>query len=542
VSSSKKKTQRLTVLLLKQSINSFQDALRNPNTLKKVPLKSGFNFEGEFWHSTSLTKLPKWVEFIQPSLDSSLDINEISVSSASGVLFIKTEGRIFAFTFGYGRNLLKLDCYELNFGLKVALNRIHPNKLRSLDLRTYEDMMFATRKQASRVADLGAFGLDVSRDLLRAVTGEPEDKSFAKRLTGADALTFTAQITIDQLGEKCKQILQAYYDDKYKQYFEWVDHLNEVRDPSLIDFLNSKLEEAIKQKNIEKLYLAPPEVIDWQFIDKFRITGTRQREYDDLDIEEYLDALGDKVNTLTVEKLKSYKVSVRWAGNEQFQYQWSLFNCIVWETIQDGHLYVLIEGKWFKVDNNFAERVKKFVQSVPSPVYDLPAAKTGERESEYNLRVAQEDDSFICLDKVLVKPEDAATSIEFCDLLSSKRQIIHVKKRTRSATLSHLFAQGTVSARVFLQDGSVRKEIRKKIASMDNGKRFLKLIPDASQRPNPSDYEITYVIISKKLEDNVADNIASLLPFFSQLNLMQNAKILQGMGYRTAVQIVAEES
>ncbi|AEH45433.1 hypothetical protein Thein_1573 [Thermodesulfatator indicus DSM 15286] len=535
MSSTKKKTQKLTVLLLKDNISSFQDALRNPDALKRIPLRSELPFEGEFWYSTSLSRPPKWIEFIQPSLD--LDLNEISVSNASGVLFIKTEKRIFAFTFGYGRNLLKPDCYELNFGLKVVLNRIHPNRLRSLDLRTYEDMMLATRKQTSRGADLGVFGLDVSRDLLRAVTGEPEDEAFAKRLTGADALTFTAQITIDQLGEKCKQILEAYYDNRYKQYFGWVDYLNEVRDPSLIKFLNSKLEEAIKNKNIEKLHLAPPEVVDWQSIDKFRITGTRQQEYDDLDIEEYLNVLGDKTNNLTVEKLKSYRVSVRWINNEQFQDKWSLFNCIVWEIIHEGRLYVLIEGKWFEIDSSFAERVKSFVQSIPPPVYNLPTARTGERESEYNLRVAQEDDSFICLDKILVKPTDAVSSIEFCDLLSDKKQIIHVKKKTRSATLSHLFAQGTVSARVFLQDSSVREKIREKIATMDNGERFLELIPDASQRPNPSSYEVTYVIISKK----IGSDVTSLLPFFSQLNLMQNARFLQGMGYKVALQLVAEE-
>jgi len=535
VNSSKKKTQRLTVLLLKDNISSFQDALRDPDTLKKVPLKSELPFEGEFWYLTSLIKLPKWIEFIQPSLD--LDLDEMNVSNASGVLFIKTEGRFFAFTFGYGRNLLKADCYELNFGLKVTLNRIDPNKLRSLDLRTYEDMMLATRKQTSRGADLGVFGLDVSRDLLRAVTGEPKDKSFAKRLTGADALTFTAQITIDQLGEKCKQILEAYYDDRYKQYFEWVDHLNEVRDSNLIKLLNSKLEEAIRNRNIEKLHLAPPEVIDWQSVDKFRISGTRQREYDDLDIEEYLDALGEKINSLTVKKLKSYRVSVRWVANEQFQDKWSLFNCIVWETTHEGRLYVLIEGKWFEIDNSFAERVKSFVQSIPPPVYKLPTPKIGEQEFDYNQRVAQEDDNFICLDRVLIKPIDFATPIEFCDLFSDKKQFIHVKKKTRSATLSHLFAQGTVSARIFLQDGSAREEIREKIATMDNGKKFLELIPETSQRPVPSDYEVTYVIISKK----TGSDVTSLLPFFSQLNLMQNAKILQGMGYRVALQIVAEE-
>lgn len=528
------RTQRLTLLLLKESVGSFSDALRNPGALKRVALKAAIPYEGEFWYSQPKMQTPAWQCFVQPALASPL--NGLTSSSVSAVLFVRAEERIFAFTFGYGRNLLKPDCYELGFGLRVALNRIHHERLRSLDLRTYEDIMVATRKQTSRSAELGAFGLDVSRDLLRAVTGEPDETTFARHLSGADALTFTARITVDQLGDKCKQLLEAYQDDRYKEYFDWVDHLGEVRDPNVVRALNDRLLKALKSRDTEKLHLATPEVIDWESVECFRITGTRRREYDDLDIDEYLDALGNtKRQQLTVQKLKSYEVSVRWTPNAQFQKLWSLFNCIVWEVRDNARLYALVEGRWFEIEKSFAERVSTFVKSIPAPRKQLPPAGTKEREEKYNKRVAEADKSLICLDGVLVKPEDAATRIEFCDLLSDQKQLIYVKRKTRSATLSHLFAQGAVAAQVFLQDGAARKQMRDELAKMTKNAKFVNLIPDEPTRPSPPDYEILYAIISKPV-----NNWPDALPFFSQVNLMQNARLLRGLGYQVALQHVQE--
>lgn len=49
----------------------------------------------------------------------------------------------------------------------------------------------STNTQASKSAELPTFGVDVSRDILRAITGEPRDPAFSKRLTGADSSVVT---------------------------------------------------------------------------------------------------------------------------------------------------------------------------------------------------------------------------------------------------------------------------------------------------------------------------------------------------------------
>jgi len=524
------RTMNFTLFLLKESLKSFKEALRKPDSLAHLPLKKELPFDGEFWYRVTHPHPPKWQEFVNTLLESESD--EMIVSSASGVLFIKSSGRLFAFTFGHGRHLLKPDSYEPRFGLKVVLNRVSPDRLRSIDIRTYEDIVVSTRKQTSRSAQIDTFGLDVSRDILRAVTGEPNNPAFAKRIAGADSLTITIPVT-DNLEQKCREILNAYLDNEYKKRFEWIDNLREARKP-LIDKLNSQLVECLKKGKTDKLHLAPPEVLDWQSVDKFRIDGSGSKEYDDLDIDEYLTALGDRRQDLTIEKLKSYQVSIRWAGSDQFFRKWPLFNCIVWETRHGDKLYVLVEGKWFEIDNNFAKRVYSFVKSLPSPQSCLPPAREKENEPDYNERAAAESEDLFCLDGFLVTPQDAATPIEFCDLLSKKRHLIYVKRKTRSATLSHLFAQATVATRTFLQDGTVRARIRGKLKELDKGAE--KLIPNKKVRPNPTDYEIVYAIIAQKDAD-----WPDSLPFFSQLNLMQHARQLNVMGFRVALVRIAEE-
>lgn len=523
----KEKTRKLTILLLKDSVKSCKAALRVPENLTLVKLKNNAGFTGQFWYATPQSRTPAWVSFIGDALEQRP--SNIKATTVSAVLFVSVAGRQFAITFGYGRNLLKPDCYELGFGLKVALNTIDHKQIRSMDIRAYEEFAMSTRKQASRSADLTPFGLDVSRDMLRAVTGEPTDQGFAKRVTGADAVTINLPISTPDLGKKCEQLLNRSQESTYQQNFAWIDNLREVRDQELLSRLNDRLMEAIHDKQTEKLHLAAPEPLDWQSVDCFRISGTRQHEYSDLDIDEYLGQLGNSgVSALTVDKLKSYRVSLRYSWSVQFHDKWSLFSCVVWETETDGSLHVLLEGKWFLVETGFAQTVKQFVSNIAA--FALPAAHSGEKEGDYNKRVAQENaGDYFCLDGELFEPEDAATAIEFCDLLAKSKRFVHVKRKSRSSTLSHLFAQGTVGARVFLADGSVRNTVRAKLTAA-----LQSLIPDDSTRPTPSEWEVVYAVITK------GGTKADALPFFSQLNLMQHTKLLHELGFRVAFAPVSE--
>jgi uncharacterized protein (TIGR04141 family) len=165
----------------------------------------------------------------------------------------------------------------------------------------------------------------------------------------------------------------------------------------------------------------------------------------------------------------------------------------------------------------------------------LPNAQSGEKEGDYNRRVASSNADLFLFDQRLVKPEGSATQIEFCDLLSKSKQLIHVKRKTRSATLSHLFAQGVVAAPLFVQDAQLRKQVKDIIREHAPSGGFLQHIPDA--RPRSADYEVVYAIVAKP-----SANWPLSLPFFSQVNLMHSCRLLDSLGFRFALQLVKEVS
>jgi Family of unknown function (DUF6119) len=108
------------------------------------------------------------------------DLGGLLTASSSAVLLIEAAQRHFAVTFGQGRHLLDPEAYEQDFGLKVVLNTVARDQLKSVDAKTIEETTLHTRRDVSRDSSFAAFGLDVSRDLLRAVTGTPQEKPAGK--------------------------------------------------------------------------------------------------------------------------------------------------------------------------------------------------------------------------------------------------------------------------------------------------------------------------------------------------------------------------
>jgi len=530
----KQKTRKLTVLLLKEDLDSFEDAIRaDREDVQWLELRDDIGLDGRFAYIASHPHPPSWAEYVGPALDGDLD-NAFN-SSSYGVLFLNAAGRTFAFTFGYGWSLLRSDLYELGFGLRVALNRVDPTQLRSLDLLAYEDLVITTRRQTSRGSELGSFSPDVATDVLRGVVGSPRgDLEWVRSIGGKDALTIRAPISIEELGGALETILEAYQDDSYRERFGWIDHLGKVDDKGVSHELDSSLVEYLRSDTWERAYLAPPEPIDWESVEGFGFSGTRDKtRYEDLVIEDYFTSLGeDTRRNLDIETLRRHKAGIYWTGLERLDKRWSIYSCLVWETEHQDRLYALLAGTWFQVEIGFAQQVREYLGSIDTTPLDLPSALPGEWEQAYNERAANSRENLCLLDRKLFALPGANSTIEFCDLLSLDRQIIHVKRRAHSATLSHLFSQGAVSAEAFLAEDSLRGDVRAHLDANGLG-AFVGVVPVG--RPVPGEYEITFAVIERPGSD-----WPDALPFFSKLNLMQRAKHLRTLGFRVHLARVEE--
>lgn len=307
-----------------------------------------------------------------------------------------------------------------------------------------------------------------------------------------------------------------------------MDDLAIVQSKATIEELDETLAEQLRSGDTSNTHLAMPDPLDWADIDAFRIAPTRSREYGDLDLDEYLAQLGDASGDITAERLRNRAVSVRFARSTDWDRRWTLYQCLVSEQRADDRLYVLIEGRWFEVSPTLAERVDNFTSRLGHAPLALPSSTRGEAEADYNRRLAlAAGGDRLCLDGEILRPEGATSGLEFCDVLTSDGTLLHVKRKSRSSTLSHLFAQGVVSATTLLGDAEFRVRLREVIAAMTGGAahRWSDLIPGADQQPARDNFRVSYVVIANSRKPG-----NDWLPFFSKLNLMQSARALQNLG------------
>jgi uncharacterized protein (TIGR04141 family) len=526
--------QRVTIFLL-DGIETFEQSLDKDQVPASTALHTEFGLDGVFYWKFRPANTPAWVQYVAPAL---VDVpSQLRSSSASGLLVLKAAGRFFALTFGYGRSMLDATKIVRQFGLKVALNTIDPAHIRSLDTKTFEDMVLARNTQASRSTQLPTFGIDTMRDILRAVTGEPRDSRFGKRISGADPIVLNIEADIGTLGSLCIELLDAYRGSSYRTNFGWVDDLALVENRETLNSLDEALVGQLRDGETAYTHLSMPDPLDWGEVDAFKITGTKKHEYDDLDIDDYLTHLGAGRADITVDLLKGRKVQVRFTRSPDWDSRWTLYQCLVSEQRIGGGLYVLIEGRWFEVSQTLAERVDTFASSLGSAPFPLISSSRGETEPDYNKRLTQAfPGGRLCLDARIVKPEGATSGIELCDVLALDGTLVHVKRKSRSSTLSHLFAQGVVSATTLLNDGEFRSRVRGEIEKQAGGSAGLwsKVIPDRGEEAVGSQFRVSYVVIA-----NSSRAGSDWLPFFSKLNLMQAAQALRSLGVEVTLDRVA---
>jgi uncharacterized protein (TIGR04141 family) len=519
----KPKSRQLVVFLIKPEFHNWEDCLKEKIDYDKYDISPELDMPGIIIIGEVREKQPKWLSFLQEG--SNEEIKEVHNASTRALLFINCEERLFAIAFGYGHYMLKDDCYERGFGLKVTLNTVDPSKLRSLDTSNIEELTIQTRKQTSKSSSMDAFGLDILRDLMRMVTGEPLDQTLAARITGKDALVFNAKMFFRDLKEKLPKFLAAYYSDKYKEQFHWIDNLSEVRDPITLEKLDTLLIERLKKGEFEKIHLAPPEIVDWLGIEGFKYSTNKKTDdiYPDLEVEVFLRTF--ETEKLDLKRLKKCKILVKISAEEDLIPMWKLYDSIIFETFLDEELYVLTMGKWFNIETNFAKTVSNFVKDIPDAEVEMPDCRGSENETEYNKRAAKKMKSAVLMDRKLIQCDTARDKIELCDLFTENGQFIHVKPKRGSSTLSHLFAQGRVSAENFLQDQKFRRKVRQLVS--EENKHFAKYFPDT--KPNPSDYEIVFAFI-----DESTKQLPESLPFFTKLNFMQTTRALNLLGFKVS--------
>jgi len=249
-----KKTYKLSIYLLKEDIKSYKDALKeNISVQAKLSFNSEVTVGGSVIIGATKKNPSSWRDLIQEGVDE--DLPELDNFSNRAVVFFDIDNRIFVIVFGYGKHLIKPESIDTDFGLRTVLNIVNPEKLLSIDKANLDELTVLTRTQTSRKSRPEIFDIDVIKDLLRGITGEPDpgfDIRFGKVITGSEGISIIPRVKFIEIPESLKELLRAYNSDKYKASFGWIDNLKHEVDPIIIESLREKLIESLKRN-----YLLP---------------------------------------------------------------------------------------------------------------------------------------------------------------------------------------------------------------------------------------------------------------------------------------------
>ncbi len=493
-------------------------------------------------------KPPDWVAYWQVA-------NPITVRTADAVAFLESDGRTFAVCHGHSSHLLNPYSLEYDFGLRTAVNLLDKKSIRSADMVTPSELGIRTRKQSSVDSDFDNYEVNVFNIILSNITGkvQPKYKALFEAVNGADCIRFSHKGDVADLCRTLGDLLSHYKSQDYKDTgFGFIDNFSPVKDPALLDEFETLLISAVNGRALG-LALSVPSRLDREGIFNFRFRSLdekRRKVFDSLDIATSLYKVLDETHKrfVDMEDFRTARLEVLDQNNQDVVLEhYPLHHCLHWELAHEGKTYFLESGIWYLVDSEYLQVIDTSIEvllrsaEVSKVTFDKRALKAkydhdGTRrsyENWYNQELveyyrSQHYDAAL-MDWKLVKMA-GQSPVELCDILTREPDgyhLIHVKYKYGSASLSHLFGQGNVSAEL-LYDRRFRAAANRAIKDAN-----LKLpIKDGH---DPRRYEIIYGIIGKMTPENPIS-----IPLFSKITLKVFFDNLSRMQYRVRLLFIAD--
>lgn len=525
------RTRPFSIFLLKLGYDA-SNSLKEDNSLRNAIVSDKLPEGSSLFILDTPPREPWWRGYFEIPLP-------LLQASKGALVFIPVQDRFFALSFGHVFHNLKDNCYEYDFGLRVTLNSLDPNKLKSADIM---DPGASRRKrtQVPAATDLTFLDFDSNTEIIRSITGAVKEElaGLFKNATGSASLKVGLKIEPENLLTVCETLLNLYSSEDYLVSFPNVGKISPEKDPDIVQELDAQLLQKFIEQN-DDLSLSIPDIIDYRdnTCCLFQGRGGIANVYTDVSLEAFYEYLGDDydMSSLTIEQLKSFSIALCDAdGNISKAY--SIYNCLLLDIVDPEKVFHICEGGWYRVDAGYIQELKNYLDAKCEDTdlieYNHDVIINGINhysEENYNASVAQSINTIICLDQTNMSPT-GSSQIEPCDLYSVSADategskiasLYHIKISTRSSHLSHLFNQGTNSAELLILEQSCRTALKDLITQRIGNN-------DIREYCDPIDakrLKIVYGVITRKDPAALSDN----LPLFSKLSLMRCFKSLELM-------------
>ena len=200
--------------------------------------------------------------------------------------------------------------------------------------------------------------------------------------------------------------------------------------------------------------------------------------------------------------------------------EYKVLRCLLFDTDHKGGAYHLREGQWYEVKQSFIDDLKAYldpkITATTLPDYNHAS------EGAYNKAAATA--ARLCLDTTSIAPA-GQKAVEPCDLfevVNGAAVLHHIKLKTLSGSLSHLFNQGVNSVWLIRDEPKAKARLKKlltKTATAGADAAFHKPLDDDKMK-------VIFGVVTTKMPGDKSKN----LPLFSRISLRRAFKDLQVMG------------
>lgn len=511
------KAQSFSIYLLKTSFDE-SNALADDHKLEAELNATNLPQGAKLFVLDSKPFKPWWKDYFGIAKD-------LLQVSKGALVFLPISKRHFALCFGHVSHYLKDESFEYDFGLRVTLNSVDPDKLKSTDTL----QPGRSRRQRTQVpvgSDLTYFDFDRDSTILKSLTGKVKSKhgSLFAHATGASNIRLSSSLSSTELPGLCEKLLELYASKEFEEVFPDIQSITPIKDPTIVKTLNENLLDAVKSQS-DDLNLAVPAIINYSTNVYASFSGAGSSLlYDDVFIGryyEYLDANDIDFGTLTIDDIKRHKLQLT-DDNGLAKERHSIFKCMVVDTTIGGETFHLSEGNWYKVESSYIAGLQTDLDPHCVPI--LLPSYNHVSEGSYNLSAVS--NSILCLDTENIAPK-GYTEVEPCDLyevIDNHATFHHIKVSTLSNQLSHLFNQGTNAIELLKSEQkseTLLRDLITKKADPTALAAFLKPLDDGK-------HHVSFDIVTHKDPTKKSAN----LPLFSRISLRRCLRVLQMMNVK----------
>ncbi|MFE7033519.1 DUF6119 family protein [Streptomyces sp. NPDC057621] len=406
---------------------------------------------------------------------------KVSNASAAGAILVGVPGGPYAVTYGMGHLLIDPSKIDPGFGLSFSIRAVESDLIRQITRNILDSRARVDRSTVPGGQSIRGFGIEHYGEVVSRLAGTLGSVSMTFNrakpkkvgIAAADSLKIPLGVKPVDLVSDLKEITKVSQTASPVPELGFIDQIRALKSTNKqVSKLEDKLAHALGAGSGEPLALTlPAECEEHEHAAnsyRIKIASDRYEVIDELDISAVLDRLAPLSVADRMDALRSGYIQMCSdnEGREKVSRQVKAQKWLAFEASLDSDHYFHHQGRWFEVGDNYLQFLRERLDEVFARPASIPLPKwnsSWKEEEDYNLEAVKLIPGAVCLDRKRIHTKLHPYGIEACDIIGPGNELIHVKRASSSAPLSHLFAQGWTSIDALRSDRQARDKLRERI-------------------------------------------------------------------------------